>query len=135
MRHFEFVVVGIPRSVNAASRSLNRWKQIVRVAASASWDGAALISQQQISVVIIYFHREKTSIDVDNIAKPVVDALKGSVILDDFLVDQITCRRTELSEELLIDSIPDVLVEHFGVTADFLYIKIADGPNHSELPL
>ncbi len=134
MQPFEFVVEGIPRSINAKPRGLNRWKQTVSAAATTVWGGGTLLDQTQISVVIVYFHTDITSIDVDNIAKPILDSLKGAVIVDDFSVSQIVCRRTEINEKLLIDSIPEVLVEHFGITSDFLYIKLSDGPNHSELP-
>jgi crossover junction endodeoxyribonuclease RusA len=134
LQQFEFVVVGKPRSVNAKPRSLNKWKQTVGAAATKLWGSAELIIQEQISVFIVYFHKDKTSLDVDNIAKPVIDALKGSIVHDDFIVAQVVCRRTKVTEELIVSSIPDVLAEHFGVTTDFIYIKLTNGPNHSELP-
>jgi crossover junction endodeoxyribonuclease RusA len=131
---FDLIVEGIPRSVNAATRSLNRWKLSVGETGAYHW-GTNEVLDCPLSVFICYFHTGQTSIDIDNIIKPIVDSLKGVIFRDDNLVEQDTCRKTRQEEGLLIDNIPELLSPHFGVTPDFIYIRLGNGPIHREIPL
>jgi hypothetical protein len=86
--------------------------------------------------VVIYFSVGPTTIDVDNIAKPIVDALKGVVYPDDDKLTQITLRKTELTTSLRLSSPPRRLAEAIDNPSgrDFVYVRIGPGPNHSEVP-
>ena len=89
---------------------------------------------EEVSATIVYFHDGDADIDVDNIAKPVLDALVDLVYLDDFLVAELTIRRTALAAGLTVrDPSPDLSDALVG-GRDFVYVRIADGPDHEVLP-
>jgi Holliday junction resolvase RusA-like endonuclease len=135
---FDFIVQGIPRSVNSTSRkskrSTTRWKEKVRSAAAVDWPSAGQSIGVPVCARIIYFHTGRTELDIDNIIKPILDALKGSVLEDDKLVYEVTCRKTEQVPGLRINTAPTKLTDVLGRILDFVYIRITYGPDHSELP-
>lgn len=62
--------------------------------------------------------------DVDNIPKPIVDALEGLVYMDDKQLTDITCRKRDLNSSLRVTNPSTVLAEGLGRRNDFLYIVI-----------
>jgi Holliday junction resolvase RusA-like endonuclease len=133
MERFDFTVAGVPRVPKAHSKEA--WKAQVAHAARDAWGVAAPVAAGDISIAIIYFYRTATNIDVDNIAKVIIDALKGIVLADDSIVTQAILRKTDQAETAEIDASTGVLERHFGVTKDFVYVVVADGPDHMRLPL
>ena len=73
------IVEGVPRSPNA--ESCRYWQQEVRAAANEQWNGSPVSTQ--VIVVITCFSYGSPPLDVDNMAKPILDALKGVVYYDD----------------------------------------------------
>jgi Holliday junction resolvase RusA-like endonuclease len=87
----EFIVAGTPRSANAPNRSRRQWREWLAHAAreqprEGSGPGAA---DQELAILIIYFYQGEAMIDVDNIAKSVLDGLKGVVFPDDRKVSEL----------------------------------------------
>ena len=72
---FEFSVLGIPLSAQASGHSRGRWQETVRAAAEAEWESGTPPIGGEASVTIIYSYEGETDLDVDNIAKPILDAL------------------------------------------------------------
>lgn len=134
MDPFDFIVPGIPRSVNAASRSLTKWKENLVKTGKAVWPDGQPMHQGELTVKIVFYYSGETSLDVDNIIKPVVDSMKGLVFDDDKNVFEVTCRKTPQGPETRISDAPPCLVEALGTIEDFLFIRVGDGPNHTELP-
>ena len=56
-------------------------------------------------LTVTYFY-DSVSMDVDNIPKPISDALKGLVYLSDEQVTDILCRKRNLNSDLRIDLSP-----------------------------
>src|SRR5579884_3481031 len=73
----EFIVAGAPRSANANPRSRRRWRERVARAARESLQAQGGPTDHNHSVLIIYFYQGETTLDVDNIAKSLLDGLKG----------------------------------------------------------
>jgi crossover junction endodeoxyribonuclease RusA len=73
---WDCVVLGVPKSVQAKAASISRWKADVRASAVAAWptDIAPLACEVQIHVT--YYH-DGAPLDVDNMLKPIQDALCG----------------------------------------------------------
>ena len=89
---FEFVMPGPPVSQQARRRELVRqWAAIVRNTAGQDWRYLP-VSTRELMVTITYLHRGDP-IDVDNIPKPILDALKGLVYADDVAVTDLICRK------------------------------------------
>jgi hypothetical protein len=73
----EFIVAGAPRSANANPRSRRRWRERVSQAARERLTEERGPTDQDVAVLIIYFYQGETALDVDNIAKSLLDGLKG----------------------------------------------------------
>jgi crossover junction endodeoxyribonuclease RusA len=131
---FEFSVSGIPLSAQASSHSRGRWQETVRAAAEAEWESATLPISGEVSVTIIYFFEGETDLDVDNIAKPILDALNGLIYEDDSQVSQLTIRKTQLAQGLEIDVRSLALANALDAGGDFVYVKVRSAPTHWEVP-
>lgn len=96
---FEFIVTGTPRSIH--SRNSRRvWTNTVKDAAAAAWVDDRPLGTE-VNVTIVYFYRDG-SIDVDNLIKPIMDAMNNVIYDDDALVSQVLARKTELRSGLEI---------------------------------
>ena len=84
-------------------------------------------------VVITYFFRGGSP-DVDNMSKPILDALKGLVFADDSQVTDLLCRKRDRNRDLQFQNPSLVLLETLGQSDQFLHIKIS-GALSLEVPL
>ncbi len=98
---FEFVIGGPPVSQQARRRlRVRQWTQDVRRAAKHVW-GEDDPVPGPVMVTITYFF-DSSPLDVDNVPKPILDALKGLIYVDDSQVTDLLCRKRELQGELQI---------------------------------
>ena len=134
MLPIEFTVVGTPISAQAHGSSRGKWKKRVEGAAKAAIAGGNPAFGVEISATIIYFYVGRTTLDLDNIAKPILDALTGVVYQDDGLLAQITVRKTRLFEGLGVLNPSVALAARLAGNKDFVYVRVGVGPNHSEMP-
>ena len=130
----EFSVLGIPLSAQASSHSRGRWQETVRAAAEEDWESGTPPISGEVSVTIIYFFEGETDLDVDNIAKPILDALNGLIYEDDSQVSQVTIRKTRLGQGLEIDVPSLALASALDAGGDFVYVRVHSAPNHREMP-
>lgn len=79
-------------------------------------------------ITITYFY-EGVAMDVDNLPKPILDALKGLVYLDDEQVTDILCRKRNLNSDLRLENPSSVLAEGLSRGNEFLYIIVGEAPN------
>ncbi len=79
-------------------------------------------------LTITYFY-DNIAVDVDNIPKPILDALKGLVYSDDEQVTDILCRKRNLNGDLRIENPSSVLAEGLSRGHQFLYIIVKDAPD------
>ncbi len=100
MLPFEFIVDGPPVSQQARRRELVReWKQAVKDAAQHLWADEQLPSKDFVVLTIIYFY-DTIDMDVDNIPKPISDALNGLVYIDDKQITDCIVRKRDTNSEL-----------------------------------
>ena len=131
---FEFVVAGIPRTVQTKkASSRENWKNRVADEALAALEIQRHYFSSSCSATVIYFYSESTELDVDGIAKLILDGLKQIVFDDDDIVDQVTTRKSD-QVGLALTNPPPVLAAALGTFPNLVYVKIENGPNHSELP-
>jgi hypothetical protein len=107
----EFIVSGAPRSANANPRSRRRWRDRVGEAAQEALRQPNLPMDREFAVVIIYFYRGDTTLDVDNIAKSLLDGIKGVMFRDDRQVSQLLVRRPRLSAGLSLTGASPFLLD------------------------
>jgi crossover junction endodeoxyribonuclease RusA len=77
---------------------------------------------------VTYFY-ESGAMDIDNLLKPISDALKGLVYLDDEQVTDVLCRKRNLNGNLRIENLSGVLAEGLSRGSQFLYIVVEEAPN------
>ena len=127
----EFIIPGTPKSQQSSSKGLNQWKQTVRNAASKNWSAAQPVTGTVAVSITFLFDRFTNSghePDVDNVAKPIVDALKNLVYADDSAVTDLLCRKRYLNGNLLIRNISPILSQTLGTNAEFVYVVVDDAP-------
>jgi hypothetical protein len=131
-------VPGAPRSANANPRSRRRWRDRVAVAARERLHEAGGPIGQDVAVLIIYFYQGETALDADNIAKSLLDGLKGVVFHDDRQVSELLIRKTQLSAGLSLFGASAVLLEAIELMSragsDFVYVRATVAPDHSRIP-
>jgi len=77
---------------------------------------------------VTYFY-DAISIDVDNIVKPIQDAIIGLVYVDDEQVTDVLVRKRDLSGNLKVENMTPALAEGFARGSEFLHIVVVDAPD------
>jgi crossover junction endodeoxyribonuclease RusA len=133
LKKFEFVVDGPP--VSQQTRRAQRrkdWKNKVRQAAENHWSSAHNIATGLVMFQITYFYSDD-NLDVDNIVKPIQDAIIGLAYVDDAQITDLTVRKRNLSSNFIIENISLTLAEGFSRGDEFLHIVVADAPDQEVL--
>ena len=136
----EFIVAGAPRSSNANTRSRRRWRERVSRAARKRLreEGGSGPTDQDVSVLIIYFYQGEATIDVDNIAKSLLDGLKSVGFRDDRQVSELRVRKTPFGVGLSLTGASLYLLEAIErmsqTSSDFVYVRIDPAPDHGRVP-
>lgn len=71
--------------------------------------------------------------DVDDIPKPISDALKGLVYIDDSQVNDVLCGRRDLAVDLRVVSPSAVLAGGFARPGEFLYVTVDAAPDQETI--
>jgi len=112
-----------------AAERVRQWRDEVRRVAEQHWPAGELPATGQVMLTITYFYESESSMDIDNIPKPISDALKGLVYLDDEQVTDALCRKRSLSSNLRIENPSSVLAEGLSRGNEFLYIVVVEAPD------
>ena len=124
---FEFVVEGTPASLQSKSSRKRAWKAKVAHEATAKWPGSVPPTNNLVAVRITYFY-DTVSPDVDNIIKPIQDALVGIVYNDDSQVTDTTSRKRNINGSFRIKGLSPEVVLLLAGGRDFLQIVISEPP-------
>lgn len=128
----EFVVHGTPVSLQGKARSKESWRSRVTLAAQNAVPEEERLEYglvDAIAVWLVYFHLGEMDGDLDNIAKPILDALIGVVWSNDRQIARLTLRRLQLDapgRPALIDPpepvrlAVDAAMRNLG---DFVYVR------------
>ena len=81
-------------------------------------------------MTVTYFFTTDTGIDTDNLLKPILDALKGLVYIDDKQVTDILSRKRDLNSSLRFENPSEVLnaALESGVQ-NFVHLVVEDALN------
>jgi Holliday junction resolvase RusA-like endonuclease len=102
-------------SLQTKSRqSFRTWKEAVRGEAAKAWAGRRMIEDGDLSLTLVYLYRAGP-VDVDNIIKPIQDALEGIVLSNDILVTDVECHRRVVPGRSKLKRVPPLLA--FGLRA------------------
>ncbi len=78
-------------------------------------------------VTITYFYLDK-ELDVDNVPKPIIDALKGLVFEDDNQVTDLLCRKRDLRHNFIMLGHSPLLEQSLNRGRQFLSVIVTDAP-------
>jgi len=133
MRPFEFIIPKRPVSQQTRRReNLRAWKEYVRTVAEVSWSQEHAKGTGPICITLIFLFDE-VALDVDNIIKPIQDALVGLAFDDDHLVTDAISRRRNLKTQFVLEDVSPILMSGFDLKDEFVYVKISDAPGQEYL--
>ena len=122
---FEFTIEGPPVSQQSRRRRrVARWTQDVQSAARQYWSVEPPTSAE-VMVTITYFF-DSAPLDVDNVPKPILDALKGLVYNDDSQVTDLICRKRERNRDMQVLNASPILQESLDRPGQFLHISVSE---------
>lgn len=130
---FEFIVDGPPVSQQTRRRErLRVWKEAVRQEAEKYRSPNQEAATGFVMLQVTYFY-DTVAMDVDNIIKPIQDAIIGLAYIDDDQVTDVLIRKRNLSSSFKVSNITPVLAEGFCRENEFLHIVVTDAPDQEVL--
>lgn len=123
MKPFEFLVPKRPLSYQAKNRAhLQQWKDFVYGRAFQNWIGVPH-SAEQLRFTLVYICEEDPA-DINNLIKPVQDALNGLVYRDDEIIVDVQGHLRMADELIDVTGLPPLLQDAIFGGIDCLYIRI-----------
>lgn len=124
-RLFELLIPRRPVSHQARSKPrLQTWKAYVRRLASEAWGERPALTNVELRVTLVYLC-DLSAGDVDNIIKPIQDALVGVVFRDDSLVADVDCHRRFIPDGIDLTNLPPLLIEGAFTGAECVYVAVS----------
>jgi crossover junction endodeoxyribonuclease RusA len=125
----EFVVQGTAVSLQAKRRdSIEEWQSRIRQASRSVLPEQYFASRNLIAVTLYYFPGSLMQGDIDNIVKPILDALSRHVYLDDRQVQRLVVQKFEPDGIFKFSSPSDVLGDALQKEKPALYVRLSDDP-------
>lgn len=121
---FEFLIPRRPVSLQA--KRLQAWKAYVRTEASHIWtarpsDAAAF----QLTLVYLC---NTNPVDIDNIIKPIQDALETIVYPIDELITDVDSHRRLFTDPFDLTNLPPLLIRGVALQQECVYVRVQAGP-------
>jgi crossover junction endodeoxyribonuclease RusA len=113
MAVLEFVVRGTPISTGASRRSKAKWRAKVSAAATTALGNDYAVVADVVRATVVAFYVD-TDLDLDNILKPILDAMNGLVYVDDFQVTNIVAAKRDVAGSYVLTDASPVLVEQLA---------------------
>ena len=121
----EFVVRGTPVSAQSSAGSKNAWMDRIKTASSMALPVPHFATAESVAVTLFYFSEEEMPRDLDNIVKPILDALNQHVYIDDGQVDRIVVQRFTNDRLYRFGNPTDALTDVIDGRKPALYVRIA----------
>lgn len=98
----EFIVSGTPVSHQTKRReALEEWKmRVVNACRASTGQEMPFLSSERLSVTLFYFQEDPGGLDLDNMAKPILDAMTNVLYHDDEQVDRLTIQRFSMDNDM-----------------------------------
>jgi len=134
MNPFEFVVEGPPISLQTRNRgNLQAWKAKVLNSARLKWPNTdSPLTEENLKLTVTYYY-EDVYPDVDNIIKPIQDALVGLVYNNDSQISDTRSKRRNINASFRVKGMSPVLAQGFVLNKEFLHVKIEHDSNQEVL--
>jgi hypothetical protein len=125
----EFLVAETPVSLQTKRRqSLDQWKGRIVAASRAVLPEAHFASNAAISATLFYFPETEMAGDIDNIVKPILDALGRHIYVDDRQVHRVLVQKFEPGSIFPFRAPSPTLETALLREKPVLYIRLSDDP-------
>ena len=130
---FEFCVHGRPILAQTANRSrILVWQQQVRAAAMAGWPTARPPFTVPVELRITHYVEWPVG-DMDNLIKPIQDALQGIVYVDDGAVKDVSGNWRDIDAPFRVRYLARPLAEAFSDGRPFVHVRLWLAPEEEDL--
>lgn len=120
---FEILIPRRPVSHQAKNReNLQAWKDYIYGRVRNEWSGGTPHTKSGIRLTLVYLCDDSPA-DIDNIIKPIQDALVGIVYADDSLISDVDSHRRFLSDAIDITNLPQLLIAGVALGQECIYIR------------
>jgi crossover junction endodeoxyribonuclease RusA len=120
---FEFLIPKRPVSSQTRKRgSLNAWKNYVRGEAAKTWQGEPRVDIN-LHLTLIYLC-DTDPVDIDNIVKPIQDALIGLIYGDDVLITDVSAHRRLFSGLRVSPKYSELLLQAIVLGKECVYVRL-----------
>jgi crossover junction endodeoxyribonuclease RusA len=134
MTPVEFVIPQRPVSQQARRRERVRdWKEFVAQHARGAVGHAHVLVTDPVALRLLHLYDE-VALDVDNILKPIHDALIGVIFEDDSVVTDVEIRRRWRGAGFTLNAVSPVLAAGLELGGEFVYVSLTDAPSQDVLP-
>lgn len=123
----EILVEGAPVSAQGSSFARDAWKRLIaeearrRLQELTEW---YWLDERPLSATIFYFADAPMQGDVDNIVKPILDAMKSVVYHDDNVMERVLVQRFEPGVSWSFGQLPERLAAALDKTPPVAYVRI-----------
>ncbi|MFL5382598.1 MAG: hypothetical protein ACJ8GN_08820 [Longimicrobiaceae bacterium] len=129
MQSLEILIYQRPVSVHKRDRAgYRRWMDEVQGAAARTMGGTPFGSGSRLTLFYLYHGQ---AIDVDNVIRPIANALTGVAYEDDGVLSDVESHRRLLGEPLVLTSLPPLLQRPWLDMRECVYIRV-DHPTEIE---
>ena len=127
--HLEFVLEGPllsnQQSTAKGKANLVAWQAEVAGEAQKNWVASPLTGL--LKAIIINFHDgSKPSVDVDNMSKPILDAMQKLIFKNDRQLRQAEIIHVEIGGAFAIKGVSKMIVDALQARNQFVYVRIED---------
>jgi hypothetical protein len=125
----EFVVAGTAVSLQAKRReSLDEWKERIKAASRTVLPEGHFATDDPLAITLYYFPASEMQGDIDNIIKPILDALGRHIYLDDRQVQRVVIQKFEPGNVFSFTQPSPTLGSALEQPKPALYIRLSDDP-------
>jgi crossover junction endodeoxyribonuclease RusA len=126
---FEFFVAAVPRSMDASPDSRQRWKAQLQEAARrrvAELVEFPWLDDRPLALSVYYFPPTPMVGDIDNVIKPIMDALVGVAYIDDRVVERVLAQKFEPGVKWSFAQSSQVLAAALLTATPVVYVRVDD---------
>jgi hypothetical protein len=121
---FEVLLPRRPISYQGTSKSREEWKNFIYGRAFSVWNQTP-ISDGRLRFSVVYLC-ESDPADINNLIKPIQDAMISLVYADDSLVCDVTGHMRLLSDPIDIVGLPSLLADAVITGSEYVYVQITN---------
>jgi crossover junction endodeoxyribonuclease RusA len=130
----EVIVKGTPVSLAGSSQSIKAWRQHIQDAIRPNLPEGHFAAEGPVQVTVYFFAVDPVRFDIDNIVKPIFDAMKQLVFVDDRQVERLVVQKFEPHRPFTFASASAVLADAAQAVGPHIYLAIKESEAGEVVP-